>query len=499
MKKTLLLALSILVACSIFAQDFPKREFRGVWMHTVHFDYSKMTKEELQKHWTDMLDIFESSGNNAIIFQIRPTADAFYISELEPWSRILTGEQGKAPYPLWDPLAFMIEETHKRAMEFHAWLNPYRVSYRNNDTDLLSENHLFFQRPDMFVFYGRQIYFDPGHPDSREHIYKVVADIVKRYDIDAIHMDDYFYPYPTRVSEFPDSASFAQFNRGFTPEQRDDWRRDNVNLLMRDLNDTIKSIKPWVKFGISPFGIWRNNDVDPRGSNTRGGVQNYDDLFADIRLWVENGWVDYNAPQLYWYIGHPRACYAALHEWWGDNGFGRHLYIGQSIWAQLTPPDDEPSQMHTKIRMGREHPNVHGNIWWSGDGMTRNPGGFLDSLRIHQRYPALVPVMKYIDSIPPAPIRDLRVRNTPNGQRLTWQATPACCEMDKAFFFGVYRFEENEPINIEDATKLQKVVRHPYFDIPPAESGKRYRYVVTAIDRLWNESTPSRPLRVRMR
>jgi len=496
MKKLSIILLALITMCTTLAQQPPKREFRGVWIHTVNNpDYQNKTTEEMKQHFRDLLDFFAASGNNAIIFQVRPTADAFFISEIEPWSRYLTGVQGQAPYPLWDPLEFMIEETHNRGMEFHTWLNPYRVTF--NATEELYENHLYFRRPYLFLRYGGKIYFDPGHPESRAHIKKVVADIVRRYDVDAIHFDDYFYPYPTRQKEFPDEESFLKFHEidGFTKYQRNDWRRNNVNMLIRDLNDTIKSIKPWVKFGISPFGIWRNNDVDPAGSNTRGGITNYDDLFADVKLWVREGWIDYNVPQLYWHIGHPRADYATLSDWWTENNFGRQLYIGQNIWVSVNAPDGT-SQLHTKMNMVRENPNIHGNVWWSGCGMTRNPHGFVDSLKLnYQRYPALIPIFEHIDNIPPAPVRRLTGRNTPNGKKLTWEATPAENEMDRAAFFAVYRFELNEPINIEDATKLQRVVRRPYFYIPPSEDTRRFRYVVTALDRSFNESKPSEAVR----
>ena len=279
---------------------------------------------------------------------------------------------------------------------------------------------------------------------------------------------------------------------GFGRFQKNDWRRNNVNTLVRDLNQTIKSIKPWVKFGISPFGIWRNIDTDSTASNTKGGVTNYDDLYADIKLWVEKDWIDYNVPQLYWHIGHPLADYATLSDWWSENNFGKQLYIGQNLQVTIKAPDGE-SQLHTKMQMVRENPNIHGNVWWSGYGMVRNPNGFVDSLKAeYQKYPALVPVFEHIDSTPPEPVRKLAGKNTPNGKQLTWEATPAKDEMDKAAYFCVYRFEQNERINIEDATKLQKIVRKPSYTIPQSNDKKKYKYVVTALDRLYNESKVSK-------
>ena len=493
MRKIAISLLALVAICATYAQQPPKREFRGTWIHTVgNRSYQKMTTDEMQQHYRSLLDSFQIAGINAVIFQIRPQADAFYVSELEPWSRFITGEQGQAPDPLWDPLEFMIEECHNRSMELHAWLNPYRVT--SNDKEQLCENHLYYKKPHLFLKYGKQIYFDPGQPESRQHTINVIADVVKRYDIDAIHFDDYFYPYKVKYEEFPDEESFIKYHEadGFGRFQKNDWRRNNVNILVRDLNKVIKDIKPWVKFGISPFGIWRNKDMDPAASETQGGVTNYDDLYADIKLWVEKGWIDYNVPQLYWEIGHPRADFAPLIKWWSENNFGQQLYIGQNLWVSVKAPDGN-SQLHTKMKMVRENPNVHGNVWWSGYGMVKNPNGFVDSMmNDYQRYPALVPIFKHIDNTPPAPVKNFTGKNTPNGKQLAWEATPAQNEWDRAAYFCVYRFETNEPVNIEDATKLQKIVRKPVYIIPETTGNKKYKYVVTALDRLYNESKASR-------
>ncbi len=235
---------------------YPKREFRGAWFPTVtNTTWKDMTTDEIKADIIRVLDALASIHINAVLFQVRPQADALFVSELEPWSRFLTGEQGIAPEPFWDPAAFVIEECHKRGMEMHAWFNPYRVT--SNEEEKLSPNHLYFKKPEMFVKYGKQIYFDPGLPESREHIYTVIKDFVSRYDVDAIHFDDYFYPYRIGREEFPDEASFLKYHKqdGFGRWDKLNWRRNNVNILVKNLNDTIKSVKPWVKFGISPFGV----------------------------------------------------------------------------------------------------------------------------------------------------------------------------------------------------------------------------------------------------
>ncbi len=502
MKKTVAFLAILLCALHVFAQQPPKREFRGTWIHTVgNRDYQKMTTDEMKQHYVDLLNKFEAAGINAIIFQIRPQADAFYISDLEPWSRFITGVQGQAPNPLWDPLEFMVEECHNRGMELHVWLNPYRVT--SNDKEELCKDHLYYKKPYLFLKYGKQIYFDPGHPESREHTVKVIADVVNRYDVDAVHFDDYFYPYRVKYEEFPDEESFLKYREadGFGRYEKNDWRRNNVNILVQELGDTIKKIKPWVKFGISPFGVWRNKSVDSTGSDSKAGQTNYDDLFADIKLWVEKGWIDYNVPQLYWEIGHPLADYTPLIKWWSENNFGQQLYIGQNLsrTINVVPQGSKDkkgvSQLHEKMRMVREDPNVHGNVWWSGYALSRNPDGFADSLaNSYQHYPALIPQYKHIDSIPPAPVKSFSGRKAANEIQLTWQATPAKDEMDKAAYFCIYRFDVNEPINLGDATKMLKVVRKPSYTVPSPTDGKKYKYVVTALDRLYNESNASKAI-----
>ena len=286
-----------------------KREFRGAWIQTAfQGEYKDMTPAQMRKDFIRKLDYLQKCGINAIIFQVRPEADAFYKSDIEPWSRFYTGRQGLAPAGDFDVMAFLIEECHKRNMEFHAWLNPYRASTAGNTR--FADSHIYNKHPEWFMTYNKQILFDPGLPESRQFICRVVRDIVSRYDVDAIHMDDYFYPYPVAGMPFPDDKSFQKYglNKGYKASQRADWRRENVNTLIREIKRTILLSKPWVRFGISPFGIYRNKKSTPDGSGSNtNGLQNYDDLYADVTRWVKEGWIDYNIPQIYWEIGHPAA------------------------------------------------------------------------------------------------------------------------------------------------------------------------------------------------
>ena len=507
MKKTFFasafLTFSCIIATAVLLQaQPPKREFRGTWIPTVgNSQYKNMTPDQMRAHYVTMLDSFERAGMNALIYQIRPEADAFYMSSIEPWSRFITGIQGKAPEPIWDPLAFMIDECHKRGMELHAWLNPYRVN--NNITNQLHPDHLFFKRPELFVKYGNQLYFDPGEPDSRAHNLAVIADVVSRYDVDGIHFDDYFYPYRVEFLEFPDEASFLKYHaaQGFGRYEKNDWRRDNVNILVKQLSDTIKAIKPWVKFGISPFCVWRNDRVDPAGSKTNTLQTNYDDLFADIRLWVEKKWIDYNAPQLYYTIGHRTASYTPVLEWWTKNNFGVQLYLGQSLSGLINavmPDGTVEQQLYRKMKLMREEPTVHGNIWWPGTSLYRNPNGIIDSLvNNYQKYPSLIPAYTHIDSIPPGPAKNLRVISSGGTTRLVWQAPAFATEMDRAVRYCVYRFDLKEPVNLENAQKIVKIVGTNEFLFPAKKENKEYLYVVTALDRMWNESLPTKGVRVK--
>ena len=297
---TALLLASLLFVTGMNAQ--PKREMRASWIATVaNIDWpsrAAQTDARLQQEeMTRILDSLQALRINTVIFQVRPTADALYPSALEPWSNWLTGKQGVAPEPLYDPLDFVVREAHRRCIDVHVWLNPYRVT-NGFDLNSLADSHIYKQHPELFVKYGKQWYFDPGLDGTREWLNRVVADIVERYDIDAIHFDDYFYPYKIKGEDFPDDASFAAHPRGFT--DKEDWRRNNVNMVIEELQHTIKSCKPWVEFGISPFGVWRNEADDVRGSKTQAGCRNYDDLYADILLWLEKGWIDYVTTQLYW-------------------------------------------------------------------------------------------------------------------------------------------------------------------------------------------------------
>lgn len=482
----------LLMAGGVFAQvqtgsAYPKREFRAAWIQSVNGQFRGMPTEKLKQNLIGQLNSLQKAGINAIIFQVRPEADALYASRLEPWSRFLTGVQGKAPEPYWDPMQFMIDECHKRGMEFHAWINPYRTK-----TTLKSElapNHVYNIHPEWFVTYGDQLYFDPALPESRRHICMVVSDIVSRYDVDAIHMDDYFYPYPIKGKDFPDDASFARFGGGFS--NKGDWRRSNVNVLIKKLHETIREIKPWVKFGVSPFGIYRNESSDPLGSKTKG-LQNYDDLYADVLLWAREGWIDYNIPQIYWHIGHPVADYETLVKWWARNTENRPLFIGQSVINTVQnadPKNPSINQLPRKMALQRAYQTIGGSCQWPASAVVENVGKYRDALIAeYHKYPALPPVFDFIDNEAPAKVRKMKPVWTEDGYILFWTAPKYKEEMNRAVQYVVYRFNDKEKVNIDDPSHIVAITRDNFYKLPYEDGKTKYRYVVTALDRLHNES-----------
>lgn len=379
-----------------FSQSKP--EFRGVWIASVDNidwplkgDYNPASQ---RAEFIRQLDMHKKNGMNAVIVQVRPAADAFYPSPYEPWSQWLTGTQGKPPSPFYDPLKFMIDEAHKRNMEFHAWLNPYRADFKIGYSSI-APNHITRLHPEWFLTYGDKKYFDPGNKKAQDFVVDVVKDIVKRYEIDAIHMDDYFYPYRIAGKEFPDEASYK--NSG-TQLSKADWRRSNVDTIIRKLSIAIKQMKPQCKFGISPFSVWRNNDTDPRGSDSKAGQTNYDDLYADILLWLEKDWIDYVAPQLYFEIGHDKVAFEKMLDWWSKNSYGKHLYIGIGIYrAGSSAAWKNPKELPNQIRLMRQYDNVHGSIYFSSKSFNNNPNGWSDSLRTnYYKIPAEIPEMEWL-------------------------------------------------------------------------------------------------------
>ena len=486
-----LIILLALVFCTIStakAEDNPKREFRGAWIQCVNGQYLNKTPEQIRTMLLNQLDVLQGAGINAILFQVRAEGDALYRSSYEPWSRYLTGKQGLAPADGWDPLAWMIEECHKRGMELHAWINPYRV--KTKGTTLLAANHVCNVHPERCFRYGDLMILNPALPINRMYTCMVVEDILERYDIDGLHMDDYFYPYPAGGEKIPDEKYIRLDPRGF--KDIADWRRDNVNMLIEDLHNLIREKKPWVKFGISPFGIYRNSKEaknTKKGSAT-SGLQNYDDLYADVILWQKEGWVDYLIPQIYWNLGTRAADYDILCNWWNKYSNKRPLFIGQDVERTakgVDPFDTRSNQTLIKYSIQRSLKNVQGSCQWYAAAVVNNPGNYRTLLeKKFHRYPALQPIMKFIDKKAPRKPEDVKLSPIGGNVCITWQEPKAKKEMDKAKQYVVYRFSPKEKIDTDKPENIVAITRDCKYILNDDDQG--CTFVITALDRLQNES-----------
>ena len=471
-------ALLLFVVATVCANTV--REFRGAWIQCVNGQFMGMSTADMQKTLTYQLDELQKDGANAIIFQVRPECDALYNSSIEPWSRFLTGEQGKAPSPYWDPLQWMIEQCHKRGMELHAWINPYRA--KTKTTHVLSPKHIAHKRRDLVFEYDGQYILNPAYDENRQYICHVVGDILRRYDVDGLHIDDYFYPYPAAGCTIPDENLYRRNPGGHS--NIGDWRRYNVNLFMKEMHDTIRAVKPWVKFGVSPFGIYRNKKSDPNGSDTRG-LQNYDDLYADVLLWINNGGVDYCVPQIYWQIGHPTADYKTLIQWWDRNASARPLYIGEDVERTVKYKDDDnpnQHQMPAKYKLHDFANNVQGTVLWYAKAAVDNIGNYGMMLRnVYWRNPALQPLMPFISKKQPGKPRKVKMVWTSDGPMLFWTA-PKTKSKSKDWASNAHQYAV-----YCDGT-LVAVTSDTFFKLPYVDGKTKHTYVVTSLNRIHNES-----------
>ncbi|MEU4288936.1 family 10 glycosylhydrolase [Kribbella sp. NPDC026596] len=473
----------------------PLRQFRATWVSSVvNIDWPSKTGLSAAQQQAELISWFDDAvrqHHNAVILQVRPTADAFWPSKVEPWSRYLTGTQGGDPG--YDPLAFAVAEAHKRNLELHAWFNPYRLSM-GTDINALVPTHPARQHPDWVVTYGGKLYYNPGIPAARKLVEDAIMDAVSRYDLDGVHFDDYFYPYPVAGQVFDDAATYAQYGAGFPTLA--DWRRNNIDLLIQEIQSRIKAIKPWVKFGISPFAVWRNKATDPEGSDTTAGVQTYDDLAADTRKWVREDWIDYIVPQVYWAGGFAPADYNKIVPWWADQVRGTHvhLYIGEATYkvgtSTQSPDWADPQELSDHLAFDSTIPEVKGNIYFSAKDVRADRLGATTLLNNNwYTRPALIPAMPSLDSRPPLPAHAVQATRTADGVQVKWRRTSG-----DTTSYAVYRREllggDHCPDN--DARNLIATVRstgaaQSYLDTT-ATPGKAYLYTVAALDRLANQS-----------
>lgn len=496
----------------LYAQP-PIAEMRGAWVATVaNIDWPSkpgLPVDRQKAEFDSLLDVLRAMNMNAVFVQVRPAGDAMYKSPTVPWSKFLTGEQGLPPADSsYDPMQYMIKAAHERHMEFHAWLNPYRATW-DLDTASLSLIHPLRSFPpalrqQWFFKYGRRWYFNPASPFVREYLTNVVRDIILRYDVDGIHFDDYFYPYKETGETLNDYNEFAANPRGFT--NIEDWRRDNVNKLIENVSQMIKKYKPYVRFGVGPFGVWRNADRDPvNGSDTRAGITCYDDLYADVLLWLKNGWIDYVAPQIYWSIGFPPADYEKLVDWWSKHTYGRQLYIGHAAYKIANSPNDanwnQPGQISRQIKLNRANPNIQGSIYYSVKPLLRNPLGIQDTfIKVVYHTPALIPGMPALAKVPPATPQICRVKGTPSSVKIAWHVCDILSGEEMPYYFAIYRFDGEAVGDMRNPNNL--LITTPFYSEKwifedQAASEGYYTYVIVAYNRVNVESYTSEPVYVK--
>lgn len=468
----------------------PVREFRALWIAAVdNIDWPSRTglsAQEQRDEFTAWLDLAQDLGMNAVVSQVRPAADAFWPSPFEPWSQYLSGTQGEDPG--YDPLAFQIRAAHSRGLEYHAWFNPYRVSM-GDDPSALVEDHPARSHEGWSFSYGGKLYYDPGVPAVRAFVQDAMMDAVSRYDVDGVHFDDYFYPYPVEGEDLPDAATFERYGSGASSIE--DWRRENIDLLVSEMHERIRAEKPHVRFGISPFGIWRNSSSDPAGSDTAGS-ESYEIISADSRRWVQQGWVDYINPQIYWQIGHELADYDTLVRWWADLAEDSDvaLFVGEAAYKAVDGTFEDPAELSDHVELGRDLGSVGGYVYFSAKSMRDDETGAVKQL-VRERFshPAIVPVIDGVEGTAPAAPCLQSVRSSRRGTTLRFTGDATC--------FAIWRLRSPRLTedDLADARNLVAVVRadedQSAQEFTDEDADRRGWYAVTALDRTWRQSRPS--------
>jgi uncharacterized lipoprotein YddW (UPF0748 family) len=466
------------------------RELRAFWLTTVrNLDWPSkpgLSPDQVKAEYRAWLDVAVRMNHNAVFVHVRPSGDAFWPSTYAPWSYWLTGSKSGAS-PGWDPMEFMVAEAHARNLEFHAWFNPYKASQFGTLAELPA-SHKLRQHPRWAVAYpssgsGRRLYFDPGIPAARQHVEDAILDAVTRYDIDGVHFDDFFYPYPENGEDFDDKYSYTKYGAGMA---KADWRRQNVNLFVKEMHDRIKAAKPWIKYGISPFAIWRNKASNAAGSAT-DGLESYSAIYADTRRWVREGWLDYIVPQVYWHIGNAVANYAVLIPWWANlvKGTRVQLYIGQADYrVGEAGPWKDPAQLDKQLALNEKY-GVNGSVHFSARHVRDDLLGAVSRYRkAHYATPALIPAMGEAEAEGPAPGRptELRVRPEGAGTVVTWHPPGG----PKPTWYAVYRTDAaDQPAKLVATLRGTGDGEQTWTDPTPQSA---HSYCVTALDRLWNES-----------
>jgi uncharacterized lipoprotein YddW (UPF0748 family) len=460
----------------------PAREFRGAWLAVVatNQDWPSQPGLPVEQQKAELISLFDRAAQvhlNAIIFQVRPSCDAMYASSIEPWSERLTGTMGRAPQPFYDPLAFAIEEAHKRGMELHAWFNPFRALHPFEKT--VAANHISRTHPELVHPYSAQLWLDPGEPAVRQYVLRVVMDVVKRYDVDGVQLDDYFYPYPIKDASghrlnFPDDATWKKYGvpDGYT---HDDWRRQNVNQFVQSVYQSIKATKPWVKFGISPFGIWR-----PGYPSQIKGLDAYAEIYADSRKWLTEGWLDYFSPQLYWPIDKREQSFPVLLQWWREqNTKNRNIWPG--LADVLAGKQFSLNEIPQQIQIARDQ-SANGEIHFHLRSVTDN-SALAEVIRDEYAQSALVPASPWLDSTPPDKPKLTATIEKKSGTIVSWQVggEPAAK--------WIFQFQTNNVWTTEILTANET---NRFFDSTSPDF-----ISIRAVDRVGNLSLPATLKRVR--
>lgn len=461
---------------TVNAYENKKYEFRAAWVATVfNIDWPSqkgLSVNEQKQEFINIVENAKSMNLNALIVQIRPTADAFYKSSLNPYSEFLTGQEGKNPG--YDPLEFMISTCHANSIEFHAWFNPFRVT--NSKTEkAFAPNSVVNTHKDWIVDYEGKKYINPGIPEARAFVVNSIAEVVKNYDIDAIHFDDYFYPYPSK-NPFPDDASFAMYGKG----DKKTWRRENINSFMKSVYETVKTEKHYVRVGVSPFGVWRNIENDITGSKTNAGVSSYDSLNADIRFWIEQNWIDYVIPQIYWERSNTRTPYNTLVDYWAYENLKNpdlHLYIGHASYRINDWKDKK--EIQSQLIFNRYYKQTKGSAFYNMTSLKNNLSGFTDELKnTYFKYKAIVPPYKNSDEV----LAKVEIVSKTNNI-ISFKTNNKNIK-----YFVVYKIS-NGVADINNPANIVKFINNNTQNTFTKEPNKNY--VITAINRYNNESPAS--------
>ncbi|MGN0029797.1 MAG: glycoside hydrolase family 10 protein [Marinilabiliaceae bacterium] len=485
MRRVLSLIIALLATPFAICQslvDTQLREMRGIWVASVaNIDWPSapgLSDETLKAEADAIISRSEAMGMNTIFLQVRPCSDALYRSDIEPLSSYLVGSDFASPLRT-DWLQYWIDATHAKGMELHAWINPFRVTPKADYN--CADSHLSKTHPEWLVKYANKLYLNPGLPDARDYVTRVVMDIVRRYDVDGIHFDDYFYPYPSKGEVFDDSKSFAAYNPRHL--KIDNWRRANVTAVISTVADSIRAAKPWVQFGISPFGVWRNKRDDNTGSDTRAGVTDYDVLYADILKWIDEDYIDYVVPQIYWEAGNKWCDFDVLEKWWGDRATDKtKVFVGHAVFKindGKVPNQgwNSKAEMPSQMQKVRQNERLGGSVFFSYRQFNRNILGFEDYLSSDfYKHKALQSPMRN-GKAGAIEIKHLER----DGRLLTWEAEG---DTSMVRFFMVFRAPRGESDGLGGNETIYSIVDHPYVYIPASRGRRqRYAYRVAAVDK----------------